>query len=247
MENYVVLFVLSFCRVFGFMKQMPQLKELKLPQGMKFIIFLSITPFVVLGQNPESVASLSIMTLALLAAKEVLIGIFLGFFVSLPFHIPTMIGDLIDNQRGGAMNTQQNPALGTESSVLGMLLALTAVTYFYSEGGLTRLVTILAASFELQSVYSYEFGFGDHFLDVSFLILNNFMQLFAILSLPVVIVMMAVDLSLGYTSRFAQSLNAFNLSQPIKALVALLMVISIHPQIISGVNQFFNRVVEVLL
>jgi type III secretion protein SpaR/YscT/HrcT len=244
MEAYATLLLLSFCRVFGFMKMMPHLAELKLPQGTKMVVFASITPFVAIGQDAQTIMAYQ---LPFLAAKEVIIGLFLGFFVALPFKIPQMIGDLVDNQRGAAVNSQYNPATGDESSVLGTLLTLTAVTYFYTEGGMDKLITILASSFALQSAYSFSFGFGEHFVDVAFVLLNNCMQLFAILALPMVLVMMMVDVSLGYTSKFAQSLNAFSLSQPIKAFVALSMLITIHPKIIDAIMQMVNKTVETLL
>ena len=76
---------------------------------------------------------------------------------------------------------------------------------------------------------------------------NNYLQLFAILSLPIMLVMLMADISLGLASRFATSLNVFSMSQPVKAVVALAMLTSMHPRMMAGYLQFFAKIEEIFL
>ena len=50
-------------------------------------------------------------------------------------------------------------------------------------------------------------------------------------ALPVMAVMLLAEISLAVASRFAQSLNVFSLAQPIKAMVAISMLITLMPKI----------------
>lgn len=249
MENSTIILVLTFCRVMGFMQMMPPLGELKLPLGIRFVTYLGITPFIAGAsflEPPELTVALFSMEFLFLVSKEMLLGLFLGFLVSLPLRLPQMMGDLIDNQRGTAVTSQYNPSSGDESSVLGQLLMLSVVAYFFSEGGFEQLIGILTGSLVLQPVHTYGFFAEQEFFPLAVTITTHYLQLFAILALPIVAVLLVIDASLGMSSKFANALNAFSLSQPIKAVVAIFMLISIHPKIVSGCMQFMGRVGELV-
>jgi type III secretion protein T len=185
--------------------------------------------------------------LLVLVGKELLLGLFIGFLVGLPLRLPQIVGDLIDNQRGAAVTSQFNPFTQQDDSILGQILSMCLVTYFFSEGGFSRLIGILSASFSIQSVASFEFGFGDNIYQVASVVLTNYLQLFAILCLPLMLVMLVADLSLGLGSKFAQSLNAFSMSQSIKAVIAIGMVISLHPRMMATYLRFFEDTTRFLV
>jgi type III secretion protein T len=241
----VAVYLLAFARCYAFFEMLPQWQQLETSGPVKTVVVACITPFVgaySLAHYTEPPA----VGFMLLLGKEVLLGLFLGFLVSLPLRLPELMGDLIDNQRGAAVTSQYNPASGEESSVLGQLLMMCVVVYFYSESGLDRLIGILTSSFVLQSVTSFDFGFGDNFFTVAMVIVNNYMQLFAILCLPLILVMLITDVALGMGSRFASSLNVFSLSQPIKAVVSVSMLVSLQPKIMNSLLQFFSKVERML-
>jgi type III secretion protein T len=246
-ESVIIIYILTFARCWGFFAVIPQLGELEMPTGVKMIIIACITPFVSANQylDPHLVANHA--SIIPLLAKEVLLGLFIGFLVSLPLRLPQLLGDMIDNQRGAAVTSQFNPALGEDSSILGQLLLMCLLTYFYTEGGFDRFIGILSGTFALQPVTSYEFAFGDNIKTVAFVVINNYMHLFAILALPLMLVMFLTDFALGMSSKFAQSLNVFSLSQSIKAVVALAMVIAMHPKMMDTYFKFFNEVEDMFL
>lgn len=242
MESYAVLYLLAFCRVWGFMQMLPQLGELDMPSGMRLLIYASITPFMVAPYMVQDIHLEANMILIILIAKEVILGLFVGFLASLPLRLPEMIGDFIDNQRGTAVNSQFNPALGEESSSLGTLLFITVLTYFYTEGGFESLINLLSGTFALQPIHSFEFTLGEDPYHLALGMTTSFLKIFAILSFPIVAVLLLVDIAFGTTSKFAQSLNVFSLAQPVKATIAIAMLVSIHPRITKACIEFFNQI-----
>ena len=56
------------------------------------------------------------------------------------------------------------------------------------------------------------------------------------LSAPALILMTMVDLGMGIMNKFAQQLNVFQLSQPIKALIAIWMLLAMLNTIVSFVE-----------
>ena len=64
--------------------------------------------------------------------------------------------------------------------------------------------------------------------------------MFVILTLPVMAVMFLAEISLAVASRFAQSLNVFSLAQPIKAVVAISMLITLMPKINREVTSYIQ-------
>ena len=245
MEGLIAVYLLSFGRVWGFFAVLPQMGELEMPKGVRMALIAGITPFVSAPAYGELLAPHSM--LMVLLAKEVLLGLFIGFLVSLPLRLPQVIGDMVDNQRGAAVTSQFNPALGEDSSILGQLLLMCLLTYFYTEGGFDRFIGILSSSFVLQPVTSFTFAFGDNIKDVAFVVVNSYLHLFAILALPMMLVMFMADFALGMSSKFAQSLNVFSLSQSIKAVVSIGMLIAMHPKMMDAYAKFFNQVEDLFL
>ena len=241
--EWILLFGLVYTRLLGFLIFLPKLGELELPTFAKAVVCAAITPYFMLSITPQ-VADLSTVYLFLLI-KELALGMFLSFLLGLPLRLPELIGGLIDNQRGAAITDQYNPQSGEESSLLGQLLMACVVVYFYTEHGFSYLLGALATTFSLQPVYGFEYVLTDDWLNTAFVFVNNMLQLFGVLCMPVIAVMLVVDLSLGMTSRYAQSLNVFSLTQPIKAVVGVGMLVLIHPKIYDAclrlMHQFTNE------
>ena len=249
MADWFIVYLLAMTRCYGFFAMLPQIGEVEMPYGAKLALIATITPFLAAPAVLHTHLDHTSITLLLLVGKELLLGMFLGFLVSLPLRLPQLVGDLIDNQRGAAVTAQYNPGTQQEDSILGQLLTLCVVVYFFSEGGFDRFIGILSASFALQSVNSFEFGaFGDgrNFYQIALLVTTNYLQLFAILCTPLMLVMLCADLSLGIASKFAQSLNVFSLSQSVKAVIAIGMLISLHPRLMAMYLRFFDDTVGML-
>jgi type III secretion protein T len=120
------------------------------------------------------------------------------------------------------------------------LLSLTMVVYFLSAGGFNQIVTMLAGSFRLVPLDGFSFTTGESAWSIMMEMFLRYLSVFVILTLPVMAVMFLAEISLAVASRFAQSLNVFSLAQPIKAVVAISMLITLMPKINREVTSYIQ-------
>ena len=78
--------------------------------------------------------TMDMIMLLLIIGKEVLLGVFMGWLVSLFFYIALSAGTIVDNQRGASMAQTADLLSGAEASPLGSLLFMAAVTLFFVSG-----------------------------------------------------------------------------------------------------------------
>jgi type III secretion protein T len=206
---------------------------------------MSLTPFMAMPLLSGDLISYNFQVLFYpLLVKEALVGSFIGLVVGLPMRLPDIIGSMIDNQRGSAVTDTYNPASGSDASLLGQLLSLTLVVYFLSSGGFQQLITMLAGSYKLLPIYSFTPVTGENAWIVLLEVFLRYLTVFIILTLPIMAAMFLAEISLALASRFAQSLNVFSLAQPIKALVAISMLVTLMPKINRELTFFINDLIN---
>lgn len=172
----------------------------------------------------------SVFILALMA-KEIFLGLCLGYLVSIVFWSVSSAGFFIDNQRGGSSAQMSDPMSQEETSPTGSLLFQAMVFLFYSGGGFAAFLGMALTSYRLWPVgellpwpNSQQFPilfasqFGELFLNV------------VLLAAPLVVVCFLSDFCLGLINRFAQQLNVFVLSMGVKSgITAVLLFLYFMP------------------
>lgn len=243
----VAVLVLCFARLYGFLNFFPLVSGEQVPAMVRAVLCLALTPFIglpLLG-TPAGALDDGFGEFYLLLGKEAVVGTFLGLMAGLPLRLPEIIGGMIDNQRGTAVTDTYNPTSGSDASLLGQLLSLTLVVYFFTAGGFNQLILLLGGSFKLLPLASLVPVAGFDAWHVMLEIFVRYLGVFAILTLPVMAAMFLAEISLAVASRFAQSLNVFTLAQPIKALVAISMLVTLMPrlshEIIAWLDEIMTR------
>ena len=233
--------VLGFARIYGFMYFFPVISGENVPAMVRAIFCIALTPWVAMPQLAATTFDSDLQELFYgLLLKEAIVGSFMGLLVGLPLRMPEIIGNIIDNQRGSAVTDTFNPMSGGDASLLGQLLALTMGVYFFTSGGFDLLIAMLAGSYAMVPMEGFSIVSGDDAWTIFLATFLRYMSVFVLLSLPVMVVMFLSEISLAVTSRFAQSLNVFTLAQPIKALVAISMLIALIPKISYEVEDFIQ-------
>ena len=167
----------------------------------------------------------------LLIAKEIFIGLALGWLVGIMFWAVECAGFFIDNQRGGSSAQMSDPMSMDQTSPMGSLLFQTMVFLFYSGGGFVAFLSMVFATYSLWPVGEL----------LPWPVSTQFPLLFAgqlgvlflyvvLLAAPIVIVCFLSDFCLGIINRFAQQLNVFVLSMGVKSgITALLIFLYLYP------------------
>jgi type III secretion protein T len=166
------------------------------------------------------VSSIGAVGMVMLLIKEATIGIVLGVLLSLPFHLFSSIGFIIDNQRGATSGQAFDPALGN-TSFLGLFMEK-AFTVMIIEVGLFSLIFgllihtyVLWPSWEFfpEPLTSGQLLLSDYFSDMTRKIM--------LYVLPILIIMLLIDLAFAILGLFSPQLQIYFIAMPAKTLVAL--------------------------
>ena len=187
--------------------------------GLLAMLAIFISPMV--GDMPNQ----ALPTMALIAAKEALIGLLLGLGFGIFIWAVQSAGDWIDFQTGSANAPFFDPAAGHEGGPTGSFLGWLVMTLFVSAGGLLVFVGVLIDSYRIWPVTAFFPNVGAVLEQFAVRQGDTLFLWIVKLSAPVVFVLMLVELGIGLVGRVAPQLNVFVFSQPLKSLLATLMTL----------------------
>ncbi|RVU30275.1 flagellar biosynthetic protein FliR [Neptunomonas marina] len=218
-ERWVGAFLLPFFRVASFLMAMPvigtRIVSMKIRLGAAVAITLVILPVL---QMPPVLVGIELNTM-LLVAQQVLIGSALGFAMQVFFQIFTVGGQLISNQMGLGFASMTDPANGVSVVVLGQFYLMMATLMFLAMDGHLVMITVLAESFDIMPVTELRLDA----MKMSQLALSG-SWMFAgalLMSLPIVVALLVVNLSFGIMVKAAPQLNIFAIGFPFTMMLGL--------------------------
>jgi type III secretion protein T len=189
-----------------------------------FMVSLSVIVAALVSQtNPAALMGQNM--LLILMVKEFFLGIMIGFCFAGIFWAIGIAGNLIDTKVGTTMASILDPIQGHQTSLSATFLSQFATWLFMASGGFMIFLDILLGSYALWPVTSYFPDFtpgGQAFVISQF---SYIMTTAFIFAAPALVVMAVIDVGLGLMNRFAQQLNLFSLTTPIKSLISTFMLI----------------------
>lgn len=231
-------FLLIFARMSAFFVTLPLFSYRTIPASHKigFSFFLSLIVF--LAVDPPGMELNG--TFILLAVKEVMVGLLLGFSAYLILSAIQIAGSLIDFQMGFAIANIIDPQTGAQSPLIGQFLNVLA---------LLLMLSLNAHHLLLDGVfYSYQyipidggFPFGDG--KIAEMVTKAFNTAFLIafqMSFPVVASLFLVDLALGIVARTVPQLNIFVVGLPLKIGVSFIMMILVMGAMFALMQHVFE-------
>ena len=225
-SQWMLAWILTIPRILGAFIVMPFLNSSVLP-GLVRNGIVMILSMVAVPMTLEQVRDLPIEALPIIVIliKEVMLGFMMGFMFSIPFWAISAAGYFIDIQRG-TMSAEQFAAIITDqTSPLGNILALMAVTLLFASGGFLLLYEVLLLSYQTWPIDSY---FPKFHKDSAIVILHQLdllMYTAALIAGPIVAVMYLIEIGAALVARQVPQLNVFLLTMPIKSGVGMLMLI----------------------
>lgn len=190
-----------------------------LRNGMCFVL----GSFIALGQPAHAFADWSLPMMATMLFKEALIGLLLGFSFSIVSWIAQGVGAMIDNSAGFNNAQMSNPLNGEQSTPVSNLLGQVVISGFYMLGGMMVCVGLIFESFRWWPLAEVLPTVGAGLIDFLTFQVDSYFTAVVKISAPIMLVLVLVDLGFGLLSKTAEKLEASNLSQPVKGLVATIM------------------------
>lgn len=183
---------------------------------------------------------------ALLLAREVMVGVVIGFVGVCMFRAAEAAGHLTDVLRGASMSEALSPMGEGKSSPLGALMILLAAVVFFEIGGPVHLTAALARSYEaIPLSASVGFAGSPHAMArVAIAASAKLIESAIGLCAPAIIALLLADMVLGIVGRAVPQIPLYFIGMPLKALLGvgavLLGLASMDIAMQSGFRVFFE-------
>jgi len=242
-QQVLVGFILALSRTAGFVLTAPPFNTRALPARVRAGVALTLAiPLTSLLTDTAPALSSTDLVFRMLA--QVFSGVTLGALVNLAVTAVQMLGDLIDVVGGFTMTLGMDPLLLVQTSVMGRLHQLVAITLLFVGDGHLLVLQGLARSVQLAPMPVADLG------DVARILLADVASMFVAaiqVAAPVIGALFVADVALGLLTRAAPALNAFSLAFPLKILLSLLLVGLVLLQVPSLLSGLVDQAVATML
>jgi flagellar biosynthetic protein FliR len=238
------LFILVLLRFSGLIVSAPILASRNFPAMAKIGLAALSAMLVVPTLTPlEEALPTKPMGFILMASGEVLIGLMIGFVMTLVFAAVQVAGQIVDMLSGFALMNVFNPALETQVPIFGFFLFVLAALYLLVVNGHHLMLLALVHTFDVIPLG----GFAVHpemLREVSTWGRDMFYD-GLLIAAPAAGALMLAYLSMGILGRVVPQIHLFVVGFPVTIAIGLLTValgLSIYVELLSGmfVRMFEN-------
>lgn len=170
----------------------------------------------------------NILDFFLLLGKELIVGMSIGFFVSLLFSCLRVGTDFFALQIGLGFSQVFDPMLGREVSILNDFIYMTCVLMFIAIGGMHLMIRLFIDSYVKLPIVDF-LPITTNFFNIS---LKYFSAMFVIaikFVLPVLLISILIYIVMGIISRISPQMNVLELSLPLQYILSFLVLFLIFP------------------
>jgi flagellar biosynthetic protein FliR len=239
------VFLLIAARALAMIETAPLLSSDGIPQIAKialagFAAFSAFPTALAAGWNVMPVGSPFGLNFVFLLIGEVIVGIIIGFYLTLIFSAFSTAGQFFSLQMGFGASETFDPLAQVENPLMGQYLNLVAMLVFLSIGGFRELfLGGFWRSLQSISALSLVTGRGA----VVELLLTGLSRVFLdaiIISMPILGTLFLTSLATGLISKAAPQINILTEGFPISITVAFVLIMATMPFMVEA----FARVVD---
>ncbi len=237
----IEMFILILIRISSLFVTSPLFGRRNLPTifkiGFSFVVAILLVNVV---EVPESISTFGMYEFAILAMKEFMIGVILGFVSYLVFAAIYLAGQLIDTQMGLGIVSVIDPASNIQVPVTANFYYTLAMVIFLTMNGHYILIEALVKSYSILPVGAAALtdSMMAHFV-------NIMAQMFIIgfkISAPVIAAILVCDVALGILARTMPQMNIFLVGLPLKILLGFVVIMITLPAFIMILNYMVDSI-----
>jgi len=237
------VFVLVLMRFAGLLVSAPVLGSRNFPAigkiGLAALLALLVTPKVAALEQPMPDAPIAF---ALIGAGETLIGLMMGFIMTITFAAIQVAGQLIDMQSGFGMMNVFNPALETQFPIFGFYLFIIAALYLLIGDFHHLMLYYLARTFDKIPLGGFVVR-PELLFEISRWGSAMFLD-GLIIAAPVAGAMLLAYMTLGLMGRVVPQIHLFVVGFPVTIAVGLLTVALMTRVYIGVLDGMFDRMFD---
>ncbi|NOY10074.1 MAG: flagellar biosynthetic protein FliR [Spirochaetes bacterium] len=235
------LFLIILFRILAMVEVAPLLSSSLIPQlakvGLSFFTAVVVYPWVVqMGyQIPDNAVQYFMLVIG-----EVLIGIIIGFFLTLIYAAFLVAGQFFSLQMGFGASQVYDPLAQIQIPLMGQFLNLIAMLVFLSINGFQKFM-LVGVMRSFQTIKAIDLVTGRDYLVQLFI--RSLGKLFAnalTIAFPVLGTLLLISISMGLLAKAAPQMNLLMMGFPIAIGVGFLILFLTIPFLVSA----FERIID---
>jgi len=237
--SWLTQYLWPFIRIAAFVGVAPIFGTYTVPARVKIIIALSLTIMVapILPKihyvDPLSMAGL------VAVVHQVLIGMSIGFVVTLVFGALIMGGQLISQLMGLGFASMMDPQNGVTVPVIGQFYTILATLIFLIFNGHLVLIDTLVGSFRSMPVGEYNL-FSEKIWQI--VLWSKWIFIAAlVIALPALTSLLLINIAFGVMTRSSPQINIFAVGFPITILLGFVVMIVSLPNVVPKIQELFEQ------
>ena len=235
----IVVRIMSFifvCPFFGG-RQTPNI--VKVGYGLLLSILLyGAVPFYPPDYN--TVAGYTVIVL-----KEAMVGLLIGFAVTLCQQITAFAGSVVDMQIGLSMVSMMDPATSQQVTITGSLYSQYLTLALIITGMYQYILKALVDSFTLIPINGAVIH-SDRMLNVMLAFMKNYIVIGFRICLPIFIITFITNVVLGVLAKVSPQMNMFSVGIQIKIVVGLVIMFITVTMLSDASNFIFINMKEMI-
>ena len=232
-------FLWPFVRITAAVMVMPVLGGSFTPARVKILLALALTLVIAPVLPPAPPLDLVSVNGVTMLAREVLIGLAIGFVVQLVFDAIALGGQVISMTMGLGFAVFIDRQNGVNIPVLGQFFMMLGMLVFLSLDGHLAVIELLAESFRLLPLAGP--GLSQNALGSLLQWSSQVFIVAAKIALPAVTALLIVNLSFGVMSRAAPTLNLFAIGFPVAMLLGFTVIFLSMDNLRESVSQSLDE------
>lgn len=231
---------LVFMRMTGCILFNPLLGGKNFPSIFKAGLIIMLTLVISTFSQPQTVDTMSSITLMILMIKELIVGYAIGFICALFSYIIIFGGELIDMQMGISMSKIYDPQSNVSLSLTATFFNITYMFLFFTTDAHLTLVKLFLTSGEL-----IPYGKLQIHTELTGHIVDVFCQCTVLavkLAMPVLASQFLMEIGVGILMKAIPQINVFVVNIQAKLFAGLILLVFIFSPIVS----FLGKSIELM-
>ncbi len=235
----VASFIWPLIRISAMFVAVPLFSLRAVPARVRLILSLAITLVIIPVLPGYPMVEMFSYQGFLVAVAQVMIGLTSGFIVQLVFSALLFAGQGVALSMGLGFAAMVDPQNGQQVPVIAQFYVMTSTLIFLSLDGHLLLIQML-----LDSFTSLPIGIDGITKSDIWTILTWSSRMFTgglLLTMPIIVSLLLVNISLGVATRVAPQLNIFSVGFPVTLMLGMLLVWLTLPDVL---DQFTGSLTE---
>ena len=243
--TFLILLLIASLRVGAFLISAPFFGSRMVPLQIR-IVFSFCLGFWILDtlQFPDQNTLLG-PKLILIVLQELFIGLTVGLVLNICFAAVTLAGEKIAATSGLAFASQVDPTGGGQSPVISQIFFLFLIVVFFSVNGHLITLGLIYKSFEFYPLGQFT-SYGE-LVSAGLSASDILFKSAAIIVLPIVIVLLFVNIAIGFITKSAPQLNLFSFGFPMTLIGAFLILFYSVDAIAFAFKDLIQSIIDLVM